>query len=128
MIETNLKVEERCHHCNAFEPEYSHTELYTVDGIYTHLITVSCVNESICSQLMDYLSKHTENHTVTESQVKVDNYNKRLALFDYCSAKEDCSGCIFESYADCSFNTMTANCIQSLYLKLMKETKKNESK
>ncbi len=107
MIETNLKVEERCHQCSAFEPSYSHTELYTVDGEHTHLIAISCANKQTCDYLMDYLSKHESK---IEAEVKItseaeavsnsgqdETYYKRMALFEFCENIEAVLNVYFNS-------------------------------
>ena len=58
MIETKLDVKECCHHCTAFSPEYSHTECYSIDGVYSHLITISCEHRAVCDYLLNYLLEH----------------------------------------------------------------------
>lgn len=57
MIKTYLQVEDICHKCSKFSPEYSHSILYSDLKCKCHMITITCENRDLCQYLRSYISK-----------------------------------------------------------------------
>lgn len=58
MIEVSLCVDDICHNCPKFEPDYQHIQLKNVSGeIELNSITIKCINSNLCSFIKGYLRK-----------------------------------------------------------------------
>ena len=61
MIEVSLCVDDICHNCPKFEPDYQHIQLESVSGdIELNSITINCANSNLCSFIKGYLKKENE--------------------------------------------------------------------
>ena len=58
MIEVSLCVDDICHNCSNFEPNYQHIQLKSDSGeIEFNSITINCTNSNLCSCIRKYLKK-----------------------------------------------------------------------
>ena len=61
MIEVSLCVDDICHNCPKFEPDYQHIQLKNGSGeIELNSITINCTNSSFCNFIKGYLRKENE--------------------------------------------------------------------
>ena len=61
MIEVSLCVDDICHNCPKFEPNYQHIQLKNDSGeIELNSITINCINSSFCNFIKGYLRKENE--------------------------------------------------------------------
>ncbi len=63
MIEVSLCVDDICHNCPKFEPNYQHIQLKSDSGeIELNSITINCTNSSFCNFMKKYWRKENENN------------------------------------------------------------------
>ena len=61
MIEVSLCVDDICHNCPKFEPNYQHIQLKNGSGeIGLNSITINCTNSNFCNFIKGYLRKENE--------------------------------------------------------------------
>ena len=66
MIEVSLCVDDICHNCPKFEPDYQHIQLKNYSGEFElNSITIKCTNSNLCSYIRKYLKKENENENDT---------------------------------------------------------------
>lgn len=57
MIKVNLNVDEICHKCPKFSPEYNHVKVNCLDGcIIDDNIFITCEHKELCSYLKKYFA------------------------------------------------------------------------
>lgn len=62
MIKVSLCVDDICHNCPKFTPDYSHIEGSTISGkVDLNLITIKCAHSNFCSFIREYVRKENEN-------------------------------------------------------------------
>ena len=62
MIEVSLCVDDICHNCPKFEPNYQHIQLKKNSSgeIELNSITINCTNSNLCSCIRKYLKKEND--------------------------------------------------------------------
>ncbi len=61
MIEVSLCVDDICHNCPKFEPDYQHIQLKNGSGeIELNSITINCTNSSFCNFMKKYWRKENK--------------------------------------------------------------------
>lgn len=62
MIKVSLCVDDICHNCPKFIPDYNHIEGSTISGkVDLNLITIKCAHSNFCSFIREYIRKENEN-------------------------------------------------------------------
>ena len=58
MIEVSLCVDDICHNCPKFKPDYQHIQLKNAYAdIELNSITIDCTNSNLCNCIKGYLRK-----------------------------------------------------------------------
>ena len=61
MIEVSLCVDDICHNCPKFEPDYQHIQLKSDSSeIELNSITINCTNSSFCNCIRKYLKEENK--------------------------------------------------------------------
>ena len=62
MIKVSLCVDDICHNCPKFIPDYNHIEGNTISGeVILNSITIKCAHSNFCSFIREYMRKEKEN-------------------------------------------------------------------